>query len=72
MIHTASLIHDDVIDDSGMRRGTYVAMYKRISNRSIEKRSLLFIHPDEMVQSAIWNPYSRAIHQLNGNNFFLF
>jgi hypothetical protein len=22
MIHTASLIHDDVIDDSGMRRGT--------------------------------------------------
>jgi geranylgeranyl pyrophosphate synthase len=21
MIHTASLIHDDVIDDSGMRRG---------------------------------------------------
>jgi geranylgeranyl pyrophosphate synthase len=50
MIHTASLIHDDVIDDSGMRRGTYVAIYKRISNRSIEKRSLLFIHPNEMVQ----------------------
>jgi all-trans-nonaprenyl-diphosphate synthase len=23
MIHTASLIHDDVIDDSGMRRGKH-------------------------------------------------
>jgi len=23
MIHTASLIHDDVLDDSGMRRGTF-------------------------------------------------
>lgn len=24
MIHTASLIHDDVIDDSGLRRGVYL------------------------------------------------
>lgn len=23
MIHTASLIHDDVLDDSGMRRGRF-------------------------------------------------
>ena len=24
MIHTASLIHDDVLDDSAMRRGTFI------------------------------------------------
>ena len=30
MIHTASLIHDDVIDDSGMRRGTYDCYFEQV------------------------------------------
>jgi len=42
MIHTASLIHDDVIDDSGMRRGTYYVMFKYASN-IVNKIALHFL-----------------------------
>jgi geranylgeranyl pyrophosphate synthase len=31
MIHTASLIHDDVIDDSGMRRGMQIFLDEQFS-----------------------------------------
>jgi len=44
MIHTASLIHDDVIDDSGMRRGMYNVFFRNKSAvLSIENRSSIML-----------------------------
>jgi len=28
LIHTASLVHDDIVDDSNRRRGLYVGLYR--------------------------------------------
>lgn len=32
MIHTASLIHDDVLDDSDMRRGRILQPYVKVTS----------------------------------------
>lgn len=32
MIHTASLIHDDVLDDSNMRRGMPLHLYMKLTS----------------------------------------
>jgi all-trans-nonaprenyl-diphosphate synthase len=39
MIHTASLIHDDVIDDSGMRRGMYKCCFFRNTSAVLSKEN---------------------------------
>ncbi|KAF8716465.1 hypothetical protein HU200_026345 [Digitaria exilis] len=42
MIHTASLIHDDVIDDSGMRRGTHNVSHEQVGRIFFIKKSVIF------------------------------
>jgi hypothetical protein len=47
MIQTASLIHDDVIDDSRMRRGMHNVLYEKVScvvNRNHSFVLLFILH----------------------------
>lgn len=67
MIHTASLIHDDVIDDSGMRRGTYHS----ITNKSLSINiavSFLFI----LVHSLLETIYTYSLCLAECVGFFCF
>lgn len=61
MIHTASLIHDDVLDDSDMRRGSFFFYLRFI----ICCKLLLQVHLNHLLQSFSFT--SDSVRKLTGD-----